>query len=494
MTATAVRPSIVLVSLLAIAGCSIPPKPDAPNLRSEAPLAGVTAATGEWPQAQWWQRYADAQLDDLEQKGLASAPSLEQAHKRFNTALRSIDVASAAGGASIQANAQVQRQRLSENGLIPPRFLGFTWYNQGDLSLQFQYDFDFWGKTRAAVAAAVDEAHAAEAERSAANLMLTTAIADTYFGWQADQARLALANDSVATLERYRNLAARRVTSGIDAPDTVHQADEQIAGAREVRAGYEGAAKIRLAALAALLGIAPADLPKLEAKPLPTITTALPDKIGLDLLARRPDIAANRWRIEAAMRRVEVARAEFYPDISLNALVGLQSVDLDKLLTGASRMGGIGPALHLPIFGLGRLHAAYGVSQAQLDAAAAQYDASVVDAARDVATQALSLEQVDARRQQRAQQLAAAQSLSETAAARVRRGVSDDRALLTAQAQVLQQRDAATTLDAQAVSAEIALTKALGGGYRMDTPPDAAGAGDSAETHSPTSVERANSR
>jgi multidrug efflux system outer membrane protein len=500
MTAKAVRPSVVLLSLLAVAGCSIPPKPDAPTLRSEAPLAGITAASGDWPQAQWWQRYADAQLDALEQKGIASSPSLDEAHKRFTTALRSIDVASAAGGASVQANAQVQRQRLSENGLIPPKFLGFTWYNQGDLSLQFQYDFDFWGKTRAAVAAAVDEAHAAEAERSAATLMLTTAIADTYFGWQADQARWAIAKDTVAALERNRHLAARRAASGIDAPDSVHEADVQVAQARETAAAYEGAARIRLAALAALLGIAPADLPKLDPKPLPVITAALPDKVGLDLLARRPDIAANRWRIEAAMRRVDVARAEFYPDISLSAMVGLQSVDLDKLLTGASRMGGIGPALHLPIFGLGRLRAAYGVSQAQLDAAAAQYDASVVDAARDVATQALSLEQIDARRHERAQQLAAAQSMVETAAARVRRGVSDDRSLLAAQAQVLQQRDAATTLDAQAVSSEIALTKALGGGYRMDNigmdniDTAAPTAESSASPHSPTSVERANSR
>jgi multidrug efflux system outer membrane protein len=495
MTASAVRSPVVLATLLAIAGCSIPPKPDAPVLRSEAPLAGLAATNGgDWPQAQWWKRYADAQLDALEEKGLAGAPSLDQAHKRFNTALRSIDVASAAGGASVQANAQVQRERLSENGLIPPKFLGFTWYNQGDLSLQFQYDFDFWGKTRAAVAAAVDEAHAAEAERSAATLMLTTAIADTYFSWQADQLRFALAKDTVAALERERVLSAKRVASGIDAPDIVHQADAQLAAARESQAGYEGSAQIRLAALAALLGVAPGELPRLDPKPLPKISAALPDQVGLDLLARRPDIAANRWRIEAALRRVDAARAEFYPDISLSALVGLQSVDLDKLLTGGSRMGGIGPALHLPIFGRGRLHAAYGVSQAQLDAAAAQYDASVVDAARDVATQALTLAQIDARRQQRAQQLGAEQSLADTATARARRGVSDQRSVLVAQAQLLQQRDAAATLDAQAVSAEIALTKALGGGYRMDSIASAPTGDENAKTKSPTSVERADSR
>ena len=468
MTATAARLTAAVAAVIAIAGCSIPPRAERPLLRDEAPLAGIAAAQGgAWPDAQWWHRYQDAQLDGLEERGLAAAPSLATAHTRFDTALRSIEVARAEAGASVQANAQVQRQRLSEHGLIPSQFLGFTWYNQGDLSLQLQYDFDLWGKTRAAVAAAVDEAQAAEAERAAAALMLTAAIADTYFGWQADQARLALANATVAALARHRALAARRVAHGIDSPDMLPRADSGIAAARELEAGYTGSAQIRLAALAALLGIAPAELPHLDAKPLPLVNATLPDELGLDLLARRPDIAANRWRVEAAVRRVDAARAQFYPDISLGALAGLSSIDLGKLFTAGSRTAAFGPALHLPLFGLDHLRAAYGVTQAQLETAAAQYDAAVVDAARDVATEALTLQQIDARRRQRAAQVDAAAALERTAAARARSGVDDNRSLLAAQAQLLQQRDALASLDAQAIAAEIALTKALGGGYRM---------------------------
>jgi multidrug efflux system outer membrane protein len=495
MTAFAVRPLVAIAAVLAIAGCSIPPKPDQPRLRDEAPLAGVSAAHGgAWPDPQWWKRYGDAQLDALEQKAIAASPSIEEAHKRFSTAVSAIDVARAAGGASIQANAQVQRLRLSEHGLIPSQFLGFTWYNQGDLSLQFQYDFDLWGKNRAAIAAAVDEAHAAEAERSAAALMLTTAVADAYFAWQADRARLALAERTVQALERSRDLAAKRVARGVDAPDVVHQAEQRLAAAREAQAGYAGSAPIRLAALAALLGVAPAELPALEPRPLPAVDTALPDDVGIDLLARRPDIAASRWRVEAAMRRVDEARAEFYPDISLGAMVGLSSIDLDKLLNAGSRVASFGPALHLPVFGLDRLRAAYGVSQAQLAAAAAQYDAAVVDAARDVATQALGLAQVEARRRERAHQLEAAEALRRTAEARVRRGVADDRSLLAAEAQVLEQRDAAVALEAQAISTQIALTKALGGGYRLKDMPAQPGRPEAAAASSPIDAEKAESR
>jgi multidrug efflux system outer membrane protein len=476
-----------LTAALALASCSIPPKPDAPKLRDEAPLAGVDVAHGgPWPDAQWWKRYRDDQLDLLEGKALDAAPTLDEARKRFGTALRSIDVARAAGGASVQANAQVQRLRMSENGLIPSQFLGFTWYNQGDLSLQFQYDFDFWGKTRAAVAAAVDEARAAEAERSAAALMLTTAVADTYFGWQADQSRLALARDAVAALERVRALTEKRVARGIDSPDLVHQADANLAAARELEAAYAGSAPIRLAALAALLGVAPAQLPTLAAKPLPSADTRLPDDVGLDLLARRPDIAANRWRVEAAMRRVEQARAEFYPDISLGAMVGLSSIDLDKLSNASSRTFGFGPALHLPLFALSRLNAQYGASQAQLQAAAAAYDGSVVDAARDVATQALNLRQIGARRSARERQIQANLDLQRTAEARVRHGLADDRSVLTVQAELLQQRDAAATLAADAISAEIALTKALGGGYHLDVASHISATGADAPAASPS--------
>ncbi len=478
-----------ITGALALASCSIPPKPDLPPLRSDAPLAGIDVAhDGRWPEAQWWKRYGDEQLDALVQQALSHSPTLEQARRRFDTALSSIEIARAASGASILASGQVQRQRMSDNGLIPAAFLGFNWYNQGDLSLQFQYDFDFWGKTRAAVAAAIDETRAAEAERSAAALMLASAVADSYYAWQADQAHLALANDTVAALERNRALGAKRVERGIDPPDLLHRADAQLAAAREATAAYAGSAPIRLAALAALLGVSPAELPSLVAKPLPKVEAALPGDVGLDLLARRPDITANRWRVEAAMRRVDQARAQYYPDVSLGAMAGLSSIDLDKLGQAGSRVLGFGPAIHLPLFALGKLDAQYGASQAQLAAIAAAYDASVVDAAREVAMQALNLKQIEARRIERARQLDAATRLENNAEARERRGVVDARAGLAARVETLQQRDAALSLDAGAISADIALTKALGGGYRMNEPTrgsaDDAGAATSPLHHS----------
>jgi multidrug efflux system outer membrane protein len=467
------RPSLALISVALLAGCAIPPRPQAPNLPATAPLAGVPTDAGAWPEPNWWQRYHDDQLDALESHALAGAPTLAVARARFEQALRATDIAKAEGGLDIDANAQLQRQRLSENGLIPPKFLGFTWYGQGDLNLSFKYDFDFWGRHGAAVAAATDRARAAAAERESAAIMVTSAVADTYFAWQASQARLALARDLVDVQTHAQAIAAARARREIDSPDLVLQSAAQVAAAREQVAAISGSAQIQRAALAALLGTAPAELLPLAARELPAAANNLPDNASLDLISRRADVTASRWRVEAALRDADVARDAFYPDISLSALLGLQSIDLDKLFSPGSRVLAIGPALHLPIFDHGRLQARFGASQAALNAAVADYNAAVLEAARDVAVQALTLQQVQARRREHAAQIAAVEDFRKSAQARETRGVTDARPTLAATAEVQRQRDAELQLDVAALSAEIALTKALGGGYHnTDTTTD----------------------
>jgi multidrug efflux system outer membrane protein len=218
--------------------------------------------------------------------------------------------------------------------------------------------------------------------------------------------------------------------------------------------------------LASLLGVAPAELPELKARPLPAVQPGLPANASLDLIARRPDIAASRWQVEAALKQTDAARAQFFPDLSLTALAGLSSIDMGKLFTAGSRTFAVTPALHLPIFEGGALEANYGLSRAQLDSAVAQYRSTVLDAARDVATQALDAEQIATQREEAQTRLAAEQRLLANAQARLRQGVRDARESLAAELALLQQRDADTQLHAQALATDLALIKALGGGYR----------------------------
>ncbi len=461
--------AVLILSATLLVGCAIPPRPPHPDLSASAPLAGVPAdANAAWPESSWWRRYGDEQLDDLEARALIGSPTLAVARARFDQATRDVDVAKANGGASITGSAQLQRERLSEHGLIPSQFLGFNWYSQGDLGASFNYDFDFWGSHGAEIAAAVDRARAAAAERDSATSMLAAAVADTYFIWQADQARLTIAHEIAKGYEQGRVIVAARARQGLDSDDVVHRADAKLAAAREEIAKLEGDARIQNAALAALLGIAPEVLGELKTLPLPHVTAGLPENAGLDLVARRADVAASRLRVEAALKDVDVARDAFYPDLSISAMAGLSSIDLGKLLAPGSAVFAAGPALHLPIFEGGRLHARFGVSQAALAAAVADYNRAVTDAAHDVATQALTLELIKQRQRQNATQVEAKTQLLASARARMSRGLSDAIPVLDAGEILDQQNDATVQLDAAALAAEIALTHELGGGYRAD--------------------------
>lgn len=464
--------ALVVVITLVLTACAAPAKLERPALRDDVPLAGLNApARSGWPRAQWWRQYADPQLDQLMAMAMEKSPDLALAQSRVSNAEQSAKLAAAQLGLSVNGSAQVTRQRLSDHGLIPSQFLGFSWYNQADIGAQLQYDFDWWGKKRATVDAALDQARAAEAQRSAAALAIQYAVADTYFGWLADQVRLQLADTLLATEVSFAHIAQLRVDQGIDLPDEAQKAQVQLAQAREMRVALDGSAKIRKAALASLVGVAPAALPPLHVRPLPKVDGGLPDDVRIDLMARRPDIVASRWQVEAALKQTDAARAEFFPDISISAMAGLSSIDLSRLFSLGSRTFSLTPAVHLPIFNAGSLRANYGVSKAQLDAAIAQYNSTVLTAAREVATQALTAQQIAARQHEQQAQLGADRQLLKSAQARERQGIRDARESLAAEAQLLQQRDAAAQLQAQGLSTDLNLIKALGGGYHAPATP-----------------------
>jgi multidrug efflux system outer membrane protein len=463
---TAARAAAAVLVALSVGCAGLPPKHKPVQLTDSAPLEGLQAAAGgDWPAPEWWKRYQDPTLDQLIALGGANSPSLATARARYDSARQSVRLAAAESGAHLDASADANRQRLSDNGLFPPQLLGFTWYNQYDLGLQASYTFDWWGKQRDAVEAAMDQAHAAQADRSAAALMLASSITDTYFGWQSDQNRLGVLREKEIVVQSQARLTAARVRAELDSADELNSSDLALAAAREQIAALEGSAKLRVVALAALAGRSIGDLPPLVPKPLPSFPGLLPDNVRIDLISRRADITASRWRVEAAEKSLASARAEFFPDVTVNALLGVSSLDVGKLLEYGSRVPEAGAAIHLPIFDAGRIKARYGGAQAAIESAVSTYQDTVISAARDVAVQATTLAQIDAQRLQRAKEVEAALRMKNTAAARVRQEVDDSRSELMATESWIEQRDAMMQLDSAALSADIALQRALGGGY-----------------------------
>jgi outer membrane protein, multidrug efflux system len=463
------RAAVPAALLVLLAGCAMgpPPLPEQGALSTTAPLSQPLAEAGEtpaFPEIQWWHSYGDATLDELVGRALGGAPGLASAEARFGTAQQNVRVAGASAGLKIDGEASYQRLRLSENGLLPPEFLGFTQYGQADVGLRARFDIDWWGRRKALIESARDHALAARAESQAAALALASGIAESYFGWQADAARIALLDQRLEALSSSENIARRRESAGLDRGEGTEAYLREQASVRELRAQLEGSQQLHRVQIAALLGVAPDTLPPFEVRALPRVEPHWPGNAGIDLIARRPDIAASRWRVEAARRDLDVLRTEYYPNLSINALVGLSSIDPGTLFNAGSGVPGLGIALHLPFYDDLR-DARHGVSASQLASAIARYNETVVDAAREVSVSAASLAQSGAQRRQREQALAAATESLRMASVRSQAGLTDLRPELDARLVLLRETDLAVLLDQAALIADVQLQEALGGGY-----------------------------
>jgi outer membrane protein, multidrug efflux system len=464
------RNAVAGAALLALfAGCAMgpPPLPEPDALATAAPVSPTAPDAGQataFPAIKWWRSYGDATLDELIGRALGGAPGLASAEARFGTAQENVRVAGASVGMKIDGEASYQRLRLSENGLLPPAFLGFTQYGQADIGVRARFDIDWWGRRKALIESARDNAFAARAESQAAALALASGIAESWFGWQADAARIGLLEQRLEVLAGSEHIARRRESAGLDRGEGTEANLREQATVRELRAQLEGSQQLHRVQIAALLGVAPDALPPFGSRPLPQVEPHWPANAGLDLIARRPDIAASRWRVEAARRDLDVVRTEYYPNLSINALVGLSSIEPGTLFKGSAGVPSLGIALHLPFYD-GLRDARHDVAAAQLSTAIARYNETVVDAAREVSLSAASLTQSGAQRRQREQVLATASESLRMAGVRAQAGLTDLRPELDARLVLLREQDLKILLDQAALVADVQLQEALGGGY-----------------------------
>ncbi|KMQ82529.1 rnd transporter [Lasius niger] len=262
-------------------------------------------------------------------------------------------------------------------------------------------------------------------------------------------------------------LTDARVRTGIDEPSQSDQAADRLAQARQLSAQLTGNSALDRVQLAALAGVSPADLDWLQAGALPQPDTRLPPDARLGLIARRPDIAAARWRIEAARQQIDRARAAYYPDVSLLGLGGYLSVD-PSLGSGVrihGPMGTIGPSISLPLFESGRLKAQVNSAQAALDTTVAAYNAAIVKAAHEIAQQIAYLAQQRGERQQQAARIEAISRSDQRLRDQYQHGLVDARTLLNDQLQLNRLRDTELSLQGQLLNTQLQMIHALGGGY-----------------------------
>jgi NodT family efflux transporter outer membrane factor (OMF) lipoprotein len=191
----------------------------------------------------------------------------------------------------------------------------------------------------------------------------------------------------------------------------------------------------------------------------------LPEQLAAELLGRRPDVVAARWRAEAAAKRIGAARAQFYPNINLAAYIGQQALYANLLWKGSSQIGSVGPAVSLPIFEGGRLRAQYRGAQADYDDAVAAYDTTLVQALQQVADAAASERALSVRLTESRAALEADEEAYKLTRMRYEGGLSNYQSVLLAEDAVLQARLTVADLDARAFTLDVQLVQALGGGY-----------------------------
>jgi NodT family efflux transporter outer membrane factor (OMF) lipoprotein len=460
--------STAVFSLLA--GCaSVPdlgPKPVPAGAEALESNATFARAQGEWPAEGWWQSFGDAQLDTLIAEGLKGSPDVAIAAARVRAAEAMAQQAGAALLPRVGAEASAGGVQQSKNMGIPPEFVPDGIQDTGHIAGTFSFDLDLWGRNRAALAAATSEAGAARVDEAQARLMLTTGIAAAYADLAGYYQALDVANDAVRVRTASADLSGERARAGIENQASQRQAESRAASARADVVALEEAIATTRNRLAALVGAGPDRGLSIARPQMARPVLGLPGNAGIDLIGRRPDIVAARLRSEAAAKRIDVARADFYPNISLSALVGLQSLGLSNLFKSGSEYGNGGAAISLPIFEGGRLQGRYRGSRADYDVAVATYDRTLIGALRDVADIVAGRAATERQLVGRREALTAAAEASKLAGLRYRAGLSNQIVQLTAEDSMVALSRAVADLEARQLSLDIALIRALGGGYR----------------------------
>ncbi|WP_241557210.1 efflux transporter outer membrane subunit [Croceibacterium ferulae] len=425
----------------------------------------ANAADSPWPDLDWWRSYGDPQLDALIAEGLAGSPDLAAATARVRQAEGYAQQAGAARLPSADINGSVAATKQSYNNGIPAAFVPRGWNDTGRVSADLGFDLDLWGRNRAAYAAARSDAEAARLDQAEASLTLSTNIAAAYADLSGLFAARAVDATALDIRQQTERLTADRVAAGLDTQAELKQAQSAVPAARAEIAATDEQIALTRNRLAALLGQGP-DRGLAIAQPAVAIAArGVPQDVTTDLIARRPDVLAALARVEAEAARVKVARADFYPSLSLSAVLGFQSFGLDNLLRGGSTFGSAGPAVNLPIFRGGQLQGQYRVARGTYDLAVADYDRTVTAAFQAVADAVVSQRALEVRLREQRASLADASAAYDIARLRYEGGLSRFVDVLTAQDRALQAQRIVADLQARAFTLDIALVRALGGGF-----------------------------
>jgi len=456
---------------LLLSACSFAP----PLKTPQTSAADAYKETGSWTQAQpadrlprdrWWALYGNSELDDLQQRLIGGNPTLAAAVADYAQARALSDQARAGLFPTLGLNASVDRARESVNaplrGPTTP-----IYYDTNTLGGSISYELDLWGQIRNQVAAGEDNAAAAAADLENARLSLIAQLVEDYMQLRSLDHAGKILVDTVTAYARALTLTEQRHGAGIAAGLDVSQAQTQLAAARSQLAQTLAQRALMEHAIAALLGVSASTFtiePAIVDIHEPRIPTGIPGT----LLQRRPDIAAAQRRMMAANANIGVARAAYFPSLTLGGQGGVESTRFSNWLTAPSTFWAIGPNALLSVFDGGLRRAQVAQARAEFDASAANYRGTVVTAFQQVEDSLATLNYYyDAAVQEKAAVDAAQRTLDLSMALYVQ-GAVDYLTVVTSQTALLQTQLQALDLDTLQLRASVDLIRALGGGWQQD--------------------------
>jgi len=468
---------LLMLLIIALEGCTVGPKyvrpttPTTPSYKEEAPAS--FKESGQWQPAHpgdqanrgnWWEIFGDAELNQLEEQVATSNQNLKVYEARFREARAAIRFNRAAQFPTISTSPSASYVKSSDFSQSFPSKIQEASTGSFVLPFDLSYELDLWGRVRRSVAAAREEAQASDADYETAKLSLEAELALDYFELRSADAQKQLLDDTVKAYTDNLQLTLNRFKGGVAPKADVAQAQTQLDTTRVQdtdvtvqRAQFEHA-------IAILIGKPPADF-SLPAAPLNSQLPSIPIGLPSELLQRRPDIAAAERRVAEANQQIGIARAAYFPTVTLGATAGFAGTQGSNWFTWPSGFWAVGPALAQTLFDGGRRRATSESARANYDATVATYRQTSLTAFQEVEDNVAALRILENEAKQQQEAVASAKDTLQLFTNRYKGGVDTYLQVITAQTTELANERNAIDIERRRIDASVLLIKALGGGW-----------------------------
>jgi NodT family efflux transporter outer membrane factor (OMF) lipoprotein len=474
---------LLMLLIVALEGCTVGPKYAKPTVPTSAAFKEEPPASykesDQWQPAHpgdqasrgnWWEIFGDPELNKLEEQIASSNQNLKVAEARFREARAAIRFNRAAQFPTISTSPSASYVKSSDFSQSFPSKIQEASTGNFVLPFDLSYELDLWGRVRRSIAAAREEAQASSADYETAKLSLEAELALDYFELRSADAQKQLLDDTVKAYTDNLQLTLNRFKGGVAPKADVAQAQTQLDTTRVQdtdvtvqRAQFEHA-------IAILIGKPPADF-SLAAAPLNDQPPSIPIGLPSELLQRRPDIAAAERRVAEANQQIGIARAAYFPTVTLGGSAGFAGTQGSNWFTWPSGFWAVGPALVQTLFDGGRRRAVSESARANYDATVATYRQTSLTAFQEVENNVAALRILENETQQQEEAVASSKDSLQLFTNRYKGGVDTYLQVITAQTTELANERNAIDIQRRRLDASVLLIKALGGGWNVSNLP-----------------------